>query len=90
VGRFVYAFCILSLAWVSRAQTGTDSKPEAVLFDALPVVEAASLHTQSLMEAPAGVTVITAEDIRRRGYRTLAEALADVRGMYVTSDRIYD
>ena len=65
------------------------AKPEAVLFDALPVVEAASLHTQTLMEAPASVTVITDEDIWRRGYRTLAEVLGDVRGFYVTYDRAY-
>ncbi len=65
-------------------------QPEAVLFDALPVVEAASLHTQSLLEAPANVTVITEEDIRWRGYRTVAEALADVRGFFISSDRAYD
>jgi iron complex outermembrane receptor protein len=64
-------------------------KAEAVLFDSMPVVEAASLHTQTLVEAPASVTVITDEDIWRRGYRTLAEALADVRGMYVSYDRAY-
>lgn len=68
---------------------GTAIKPESVLFDALPVVEAASLHAQSLLEAPASVTVITDEDIRRWGYRTLADVLADVRGMYVTFDRAY-
>jgi outer membrane receptor for ferrienterochelin and colicins len=62
---------------------------EKSLFEELPVVEAAALHAQTLEEAPASVTVITASDIRKYGYRTLGEALASVRGVYVTSDRIY-
>jgi len=74
---------------VEKAADNGGAKPESVLFDALPVVEAASLHAQTLLEAPASVTVITDEDIRRRGYRTLADVLADVRGMYVTYDRAY-
>src|ERR1041384_4841506 len=64
-------------------------RDETALFDELPVVEAASLHTQTLEEAPANVTVISASDIRKYGYRTLAEALAGVRGFDVTYDRIY-
>jgi outer membrane receptor for ferrienterochelin and colicins len=49
----------------------------------------ASERLQPVLEAPASVTFITAEEIARFGYRTLADILRGVRGMYVTSDRNY-
>jgi len=52
-------------------------------------VTSASLHDQNLRDAPASITVITAEEIRKFGYRSLAEALSWVRGFYVTSDYSY-
>ena len=47
----------------------------------------ASERMQPVTEAPASVSFITAEEIARYGYRTLADILRGVRGMYVTDDR---
>ncbi len=53
------------------------------------VVYAASRYVQRVSDAPASVTVIGADEIRKYGYRTLADALRSVRGVYVTYDRNY-
>lgn len=52
-------------------------------------VVAASSYEQSASEAPSAVSVITAAEIRARGYRTLAEALQSLPGLYVTDDLGY-
>jgi len=65
------------------------ASPESVLFESLPVVEAATLHTQTLEQAPASITVLSGEEIRKYGWRTLGEALGAVRGFYLTYDRTY-
>jgi len=74
-------------------QTGqADQDLSALTLDQLMQVkvQSAALHPQTLQDAPASVTVITAEDIRKYGYRTLGEAMASVRGFYVTNDRTYE
>ncbi|MBI3768728.1 MAG: TonB-dependent receptor [Deltaproteobacteria bacterium] len=52
-------------------------------------MSAAAKHDQSTREAPSVVTVITREEIRRFGYRNLAEALRSVPGFYISNDRNY-
>jgi outer membrane receptor for ferrienterochelin and colicins len=85
---------LLALLLLCAAAAQTDKPPaptkdEQALFGDLPTIEAAALHAQTLAEAPGNVSVITAEQIRRYGYKTLAEALASVRGFYVTYDHTY-
>jgi iron complex outermembrane receptor protein len=81
---------ILLLAASAPAADGPENSAEGLFFQDIPVVEAASLHTQTLEDAPANVTVISREEIRKYGYRTLAEALSNVRGFYSVFDGAYN
>jgi len=50
-------------------------------------VTSASKHEQEISQAPAFVTVITDKMIETFNYRSLADALRSVPGMWITSDR---
>jgi outer membrane receptor protein involved in Fe transport len=52
------------------------------------VVSGAAKHDQSLDEVAAAASVITADQIKRFGYRTVAEALGSVAGVYITDDHM--
>jgi len=76
-----------------QAQTGGSSNAspggEEILFQELPSVFGASKYEQKPSEAPASVSIITADEIEKYGYRTLADILRSVRGFYATDDRNY-
>ena len=63
---------------------------EAIVFQEIPSVYGASKFEQKVTEAPSFVTLVTAEEIRSHGYRTLAEILQSVTGFFVTYDRNYN
>ena len=52
-------------------------------------VFSASRHSEEVRQAPSSVSIITAEDIRRYGWRTLGDVLRSLRGFYTSSDRDY-
>jgi len=62
---------------------------ESILFADIPSVFGASKYEQSLTEAPASVSIITADEIKKYGHRNLADVLRSVRGFYTTADRAY-
>ena len=53
-------------------------------------VYGASKYEQKLLEAPSSVTIINRNEIKKYGYRTLADILRSVRGFFVTNDRNYN
>lgn len=52
-------------------------------------IDSVSKHPQKTAVAPAAVSIVTAQDIKTFGYRTLADILASMRGLYVSYDRNY-
>ena len=87
----VVALLLMSAAAPAFAQAGGDGDlADLALEDLLNVkVYAASKFVQDVAQAPASVTIVPADEIRRHGYRTLADVLRGVRGFYVTDDRNY-
>lgn len=52
-------------------------------------ISTAAKYEQRVTDVPASVTVLTAEEIARNGWHTLAEALATIPGVTLTYDRGY-
>jgi outer membrane receptor for ferrienterochelin and colicin len=75
------------------AQAGHGPTPDPMQLSVEELMEArvysASKFQQKTAEAPASVSVITADDIRAYGWRTLADILKSVRGFFVSNDRNY-
>src|SRR5665647_774284 len=100
--RFTFqrAFCVLFILVVFSARPAeteiaknsadlTSLSLEALMDIEVPTVSGASKFEQKETEAPSSVTVITADEIKRYGYRTLADVLQSVQGFSVSYDRNY-
>ena len=95
-GAAIGFLCIFGPADVSAAEGG----PAALAFNDLTkmsiedlmnvTVYSASKYEQKATEAPSSVSVVTADEIRKYGYRTLADILRSLRSFYVTYDRNYN
>jgi outer membrane receptor for ferrienterochelin and colicins len=59
------------------------------LMDVEIVVQSASKYGQDSGAAPAAVSVLTADEVRTYGYRTLGDWLSSVRGFHTGNDGIY-
>jgi len=79
---------VLGLAVIARAAAEDLTTLSIEELMEVDIVSASRLGQKST-EMPASVSIIGAEDIRTFGWRTLAEALNGIRGLYVNNDRNY-
>jgi len=92
--RFVYALAVLVVV-MGAAQAHAQSSGEDLMsidFEKLVKTEVltASKLALQVSDSPAAVSIVTAEDIRTFGYRTLADVINGIRGLYTTYDRRYE
>jgi iron complex outermembrane receptor protein len=67
----------------------TEMSLEELMELQFPKVYSASKFEQKTTEAPSSVSVLTSDDFKRYGYRTLADALQSLQGVNVSYDRNY-
>lgn len=84
---FMVALCLHSV--VTQAEANQDLLEMDIESLMNVDVVSASKFPQKKTDAPAAVTVITEKDIKDYGYRTLAEIMQSVRGVYMSDDRNY-
>jgi outer membrane receptor protein involved in Fe transport len=91
-GRTVHAACCALLAGAACVSANAAADPTELSLEQLLDldVQSASKFIQKASEAPSSVTVVSAADIRRFGYRKLADILNSIRGLYVHYDRNYN
>src|SRR5690242_19342040 len=89
--RFRFVFGVVFLLFGSTvvlAQTTDLSQASLEELMNIKVVSACK-HLQSAETAPSLVTVLTADQIQKHGYRTVADILRSVGGFHITYDRLY-
>lgn len=82
-------FCVLLLAGMTTTTPAFSDENEDLMFADIPSVFSASKYEQKTTEAPARISIVTAEEIERYGHRTLADILKSLPGFQMTNDRSY-
>lgn len=95
--RLLFTIAVMVLLNSGDPASADESAPdfttqslEELMQVKIPTVVAASKHEQKITEAPSSVSVVTQEDIRLFGYRTLSDILRSVRGLHVSYDEVYN
>ena len=89
--RFILAAVICVSAPVRAVPQAPDSSASLALDSLLNTpISTAAKYAQGIRQVAGSVTIVTAEDIRRFGYRNLRDVLNSMAGVYITNPRSYE
>ncbi|HKZ57126.1 MAG TPA: TonB-dependent receptor [Thermodesulfovibrionales bacterium] len=100
--RFLFRFVALLLTFLLTVCLASAGEPvddlqrdlkdlslEELMKVEVATVYGASKYEQKVTEAPSSVSIVTADEIKKYGYRTIADILRSLRSFHVTYDRNY-
>ncbi|WP_411726155.1 TonB-dependent receptor plug domain-containing protein [Methyloglobulus sp.] len=73
----------------ASASEALSSDGDKLLFQDIPSVYTASKYEQKVTKAPASVSIVTADEIKKWGYRNFGDIIASLKGFYSSNDRNY-
>src|SRR5690349_15152091 len=87
----------VAFAYGARAEAAASESPadltdipiEKLMEMEIKTVYGASKYVQKTTEAPSSISVVSADEIKRFGHRTLADVLESLQGFSVSYDRNY-
>jgi outer membrane receptor for ferrienterochelin and colicins len=83
--------CLLLFPLALTAQDSTSLAPDLGLDSLLTTpVSTAAKYSQDVRQVAGSVSIVTREDIRRFGYRTLLDVLNTMAGVYTSNPRAYE
>lgn len=87
----IQIYLALTAVLVSAPAFSTPKDVTDIPFESLIQTDiiTASRIGQQISNAPSAVSTVTSEDIRKFGYRSLADIISSMRGLYTTNDRTY-
>lgn len=87
------SYQLLLMSWLlatGQSSHAEEADEQSALFEDIPSVFTASRHQQPVTQAPASVDIITSEQIKRYGWRSVAAMLSSLPGFLSTYDRAYN
>jgi outer membrane receptor for ferrienterochelin and colicins len=93
-GVLILLATVLASTIASAQQKTPDQTPSDLADLSLEQLMNVNIYTaskrwQKIVDAPASISIVSADEIQRYGYRTLAEILRSMRGVYLGYDRNY-